>query len=202
MKSIISDLQSKGIKVLALTNCVTGRFGNIKSMEDWRHHELSKNGYHFEQSWKKLKDKTFEGLKITGKGLPVKGDSEPMFMKGIVFTSGVSKGKVLEAFLKYAQFTPKKLFFVDDKKKNIESVQDIALAHNIPFVGVEYTAASNVQKESLNEMRANLQYEILEKDKRWISDSEADRALFQSKPFINENFGIEQSTSHVRTLAH
>ncbi len=50
IKDIISQLQSKAIKVLALTNCFTGSFGKIKSMEDWRYNELKKHGYHFDLS--------------------------------------------------------------------------------------------------------------------------------------------------------
>ena len=177
MKDIISELQSKGIKVLALTNCFTGSFGNIESMEDWRYNELKKHGYHFDLSWRVLKPKVFTGLEKTGKGLSAKNSSMPVFKSGIVFTSAVSKGQALEAFLQYARIVPKKIIFVDDKRKHLESVEEIAKSHNIPFIGIEYTAVSNIPASPLSEKRANLQYEVLEKEKKWISDSEADALL-------------------------
>ena len=177
MKDIISELQSKGIKVLALTNCFTGSFGNIESMEDWRYNELKKHGYHFDLSWRVLKPKVFTGLEKTGKGLSAKSSSMPVFKSGIVFTSAVFKGQALEAFLQYARIVPKKIIFVDDKRKHLESVEEIAKSHNIPFIGIEYTAVSNIPASPLSEKRANLQYEVLEKEKKWISDSEADALL-------------------------
>jgi len=176
---VISGLQAKGIKVLALTNCFTGKFGNIKSMEDWRYGELSKNDYHFDRSWPTLKAKIFE--KTMDNGLSPKSNSNPTFFKGIVFTNSVSKGEALQAFLKYANFTPKKIIFIDDKKKHLETVENITLAHNIPFVGIEYTVANQIQNESLNTKRADLQYEILENEKKWISDSQADALLNSQK---------------------
>ena len=61
---LISDLQRKGIKVLALTNCFTGRMGAIDSMEDWRINELERIGYHFDKSWPDTKPYHFEGLSL------------------------------------------------------------------------------------------------------------------------------------------
>lgn len=177
IKDIISQLQSKAIKVLALTNCFTGSFGKIKSMEDWRYNELKKHGYHFDLSWQALKPKNFTELEKTGKGLSAKSSSMPVFKSGIVFTSAVSKGQALKAFLQYAGIAPKKIIFVDDKRKHLESVEEIAKSHDIPFIGIEYTAASDIPASPLNEKRADLQYKVLEKEKRWISDSEADALL-------------------------
>lgn len=42
--TLIDQIQSKGIKVLALTNCLTGTFGKIDSLEDWRIQELKRVG--------------------------------------------------------------------------------------------------------------------------------------------------------------
>ncbi len=174
MKEIINQLQDKGIKVLALTNCFTGPFGVISSMEDWRYRELSANGYHFDRSWPELADKVFENR---NNELSAKTYSKPIFYKGIVFTSAVSKGEALSAFLSYACFNPKKIIFIDDKSKHLESVQNVALAHNIQFLGIRYMAAEHKQTDCLNKTRADLQYEILEKHKKWTSDFEANKIL-------------------------
>lgn len=174
MRDLISNLQSQGIKVLALTNCFTGAFGKIKSMEEWRCYELHKHGYHFDQSWPTLKPKQFHDLNKQGNGSAAKSNSIPMFIRGTVFTSSVSKGKTLQAFLKYAQLSPKRIIFIDDKERHLKSVQHVALAHNISFIGIKYTAAHNLAREALNKSRAELQFEILKKDKKWITDCQAD----------------------------
>ncbi|WP_010298925.1 DUF2608 domain-containing protein [Candidatus Odyssella thessalonicensis] len=173
MRDLISNLQSQGIKVLALTNCFTGAFGKIKSLEEWRCHELHKHGYHFDQSWPALKAKQFHDLNKQENGLSTKNNSIPMFIRGTVFTSSVSKGKALQAFLKYAQLSPKRIIFIDDKERHLKSVQRVALAHNISFTGIKYTAADDLAREALNKQRAELQFEVLKKDKKWMADSEA-----------------------------
>lgn len=180
MRDIISDLQSKGIKVLALTNCFTGHFGNIQSIEDWRYNELKKHGYHFDLSWQDLKPALFTELEKKGKGLSANSTSMPVFKNGIVFTSAVSKGQALKAFLKYAKLVPKKIIFIDDKRKHIESVEKSAQSLNISFIGIEYTKTSTMHTEPLHQERADLQYAILEKEKKWISDSVADEILVRS----------------------
>ena len=48
--------------------------------------------------------------------------------------------------------------------------------NNIEFIGIEYTKALE-EKETLNKNIAQLQFEVLGKEKKWISDTEADRLL-------------------------
>ena len=86
----------------------------------------------------------------------------------------------VSVFLQYAGIAPKKIIFVDDKRKHLESVEEIAKSHDIPFIGIEYTAAGDIPASPLNEKRADLQYKVLEKEKKWISDSEADALLTHS----------------------
>lgn len=97
----------------------------------------------------------------------------PVFFKGIVFTNLVSKGRSLELFLKHAKFNPKKIIFIDDQIENLESVFKFSSENNILFIGIEYTAASKINIQTLNEKCADLQFQILEKDKKCISDNQA-----------------------------
>ena len=109
--SLVIKTQKKGIKTLALTNCFTGSFGKISSMQNWRIQELTRLGYHLDQSWAGFKEKVFDKL-------PSKEPNRfPIFKQGVIFTSSASKGEVLKAFLSYVDFTPKKILFIDDKKK-------------------------------------------------------------------------------------
>lgn len=175
---LIANLQEKGIKVLALTNCFTGKYGAIDSMEDWRINELEHIGYHFDKSWSDTKPHHFEGLsKQMGQGLSAKSSSVPLFKGGVVFTSSVSKGEALKAFLAYAGLSPRKIIFIDDKKKHIESVEKTVESLGIPFVGIEYTAVKDARAEPLNKERAEFQFEVLEKEHKWLSDQEAEVKL-------------------------
>jgi len=178
MINMMATLQSKGIKVMALTHAMTGKLGYITSMKDWRYNELIRHGYDFEKSWKGTQDKTFNGLEKSSNRLASEVSSPPMFFKGIIFTE-IDKGEALEAFLSHYKLKFKKVIFIDDKKKNLESVEKTLSKLNIAFVGIEYTAAV-MQTEPLNTKRAELQFQVLGKQRKWLSDSEAD-ALLQKK---------------------
>ncbi|MFM8454174.1 MAG: DUF2608 domain-containing protein [Gammaproteobacteria bacterium] len=174
MVSVIEDLQKRNIKVLALTNCATGKFGLIPNTEDWRIAELHKHGYYFDKSWKNLKDINLKPL------MKVTNDANPIYKSGIVFVDQTGeKGPVLDAFLTYSANKPKKILFIDDKSKNLVSVEEFAKQHNIEFIGIEYT--KTLEGDSvLNNNIAELQFEILEKERKWLSDSEADALLTNS----------------------
>jgi hypothetical protein len=175
MVNIIEDLQKRDIKVLALTNCATGKFGLIPNTENWRIAELSKHGYYFDKSWKNLKDINLKSL------MKVTNDANPIYKAGIVFVDQTgAKGPVLDAFLTYATIKPKKIIFIDDKSKNLVSVEEFAKQHNIEFIGIEYTKALE-EKEVLNTDIAQLQFEVLKKEKKWLSDSEAAELLKSQK---------------------
>ena len=139
MVSVIEDLQKSGIKVLALTNCATGKFGLIPNAENWRIAELHKHGYYFDKSWKNLKDINLKPL------MKITNDANPVYKAGVVFVDQTGeKGPVLDAFLAYSATKPKKIIFIDDKSKNLVSVEEFARQHNIEFVLNLYV--SNIQK--------------------------------------------------------
>jgi hypothetical protein len=46
--SFVNHIQSQGIKTLALTNCIIGKFGKIDFVQDWRIKELQRLGYCFD----------------------------------------------------------------------------------------------------------------------------------------------------------
>lgn len=167
MISILSNLQSQGIKVLALTNCGTGPYGHILHIEDWRITELETLGYHFKNSWPHLKSHFFNHL------APKNPSRLPLFKDGIIFTADLPKGVVLKAFLDYAGFYPKKIIFIDDKEKHLKSVEDYAQSIGLEFLGFEYRGAFVRPQNPLNKQRAELQFRTLEKTHVWPSDEEA-----------------------------
>lgn len=107
---LISRLQADGIKILALINCFTGKFGKNASMEDWRINELRRIGYDFGKSWGGLAPQNFKGLLKREHGLSAESSLHPAFKNGAMFTTSVSKGEALKAFLAYAQFMPKRIY--------------------------------------------------------------------------------------------
>jgi len=169
MVPLIQETQARGIKVIALTNAMTGPFGEIPSLEDWRIEELESFEYVFKNSWNDIKPKIFSDLKTED---PKRFS---LFKAGILFACGVSKGEVLKAFFLYTGLLPKKIIFIDDKKKNLESVETFSNEAKIPFIGFHSIAVAERPKSPLNEKRAKLQFEILEKEHKWLSDEEADQ---------------------------
>lgn len=69
----------------------------------------------------------------------------------------------MQAFLTYAKLVFKKIIFIDDKKKHIESGEKVVRSLGIPFVGIEYTAVKDAKVEPLNKARADFQFDVLEK---------------------------------------
>lgn len=131
------------------------------------------------RSFQEVKDVTFNFLKSKD---PTR---VPMFKNGIVFACHLPKGQVLKTFLHYAGLSPKKIIFMDDLRENLESVEAFCQQTGIKFIGFEYTAVTERSKIPLDEKRAQLQFEVLEKEHQWLSDDEADiRVQSMRKPAL------------------
>lgn len=157
-------LQAQQIPTVALTLCATGQQGKIASIEDWRIEKLKYLGIDF-TTLNKFNDRLLPEI-ISKQGIvTVKG--------GIIFTALAEKGIVLDAVLKQEKFIPKKIIFIDDKLKNLQSVQTAALRKDIHFLGFEYTAVKSRKYAPFDLKRNKLQIELLEKDNVWLSDKEA-----------------------------
>ena len=168
---IIRELQERNVKVLALTNGLIGSFGYIDSMEDFSIQQLNDLGYHLENSWSELKSIT----------LTLESGKQILFKNGVIFvsklTSKASKGECLLAFLEHIRIQPKKIIFVDDKRKNLESVAEIARKIGARFVGIEYTGALEKKNDPISDKHAQLQLSILEKEHKLLSDDEIESML-------------------------
>jgi len=74
-----------------------------------------------------------ERVDIEGKGL---------YRRGILFLGAkANKGAGLTAFLKVTEMKPKKIVFVDDKSRHVESVEAALKGTGIEYVGFRYGAA-------------------------------------------------------------
>lgn len=173
--NIIKNIQKKGVKTLALTSIMTGKLGKIPSLEDWDIERLSQNNINFHNSWENVLPYQFTNL------VPKEPNRYPTFKNGIIFTAGLAKGEILKQFLHHANFKPKKIIFIDDKLKNLESVEAFCAQENIGFTGFEYVASKNKSQAKLDIERAKFQYQYLEKEHKWLSDREADKKMENSK---------------------
>ncbi len=167
--NLIANLQNDNIKVVALTHCLSGEFGNIKSVADWRLGELQNIGYNFVHSWPNLDEQILE----TNSAENV--ESLPLFKQGVLFTNGTPKGLVLEAFLRYSGYVPNKIIFVDDLAVNIASVSEAAVRLNVEYIGIEYVAADELETAPLNEKRAEVQLRKLISEREWLNDGQIDK---------------------------
>lgn len=170
IKDVFQLLNDKNIKFIALTAADTGKLGYIASIEDWRIQSLKNFGFDFSSSFPDLQPITFENLPSTKN--PARFAT---YKTGILFSSDVPKGEVLKAFLAYAKSQFKQIIFVDDLRKNLDSVETFCNEVGIAYQGFEYTA--NAVSSPLNEERVKLQIDTLINEGKWLSDIEADKNI-------------------------
>lgn len=74
----------------------------------------------------------------------VAAHSPTLYRQGILFVSDYNKKiDVFENFLKEIQKSPKKVVFIDDKRKNVEELEK--LASRLEYIGVHYTAIEHTE---------------------------------------------------------
>lgn len=162
-------LKKNNITTLAITYCPTGKHGKIGNFEDWRIEMLKQLSIDF-RTLNNITDHRFTEITAS--------HGVPLIKSGIAITALAKKGIVLDAILKKEKLHPKKIIFIDDKITNLQSVQTTALKNNIAFIGIEYTVVKKGSKlEPVNKIRANKQFELLEKDNVWRTDKEVDAIL-------------------------
>lgn len=61
------------------------------------------------------------------------------YKNGIIFCGENNKGTVLTEILTYANYRPKKIVFIDDKRKNLLLVEHAVTQDHIDFIGIHYT---------------------------------------------------------------
>lgn len=78
-----------------------------------------------------------------------------LYTQGVLFVDDFNKkGPVLRLFLETIQQKPKKIVFIDDKKKNVEDVGHMAAEADIPFIGVAYIAVEEGEQIYSEELAA------------------------------------------------
>jgi hypothetical protein len=65
-------------------------------------------------------------------------DKPALYVDGIIFCGNYNKGEVLVSWLKQIDYQPSKVIFVDDKLKNVKSVERALHKRDFPFYGLRY----------------------------------------------------------------
>jgi len=131
---VIRNLQSKGVKTIALTAAMGGRIRDA-FIEDRRISELNRVGIDFAPSFPDVQGTIF----FTNFQAPIFG-SYPLFKSGILFTNENDKGDVLVEFLKALSWTPRQIIFVDDRIDHLYAVEKALSLFNpeIQFKGFHF----------------------------------------------------------------
>lgn len=125
LADIITDLNKRNVPTIALTDCKTGQYGCISSMEDWRIKMLQNLGIEFNGSFANRPEMKFEGLCWQNK--------IPIYKQGILFTGhACDKGALLTAFMRAVGFVCERAFCFDDDLENLKLEYDALCLKMIP----------------------------------------------------------------------
>ncbi|MFC1870704.1 DUF2608 domain-containing protein [Candidatus Dependentiae bacterium] len=118
---VIKNLQDKGVTVIALT---------ARSLELTQRtiEQLHHMGIYF------TKTDPYECPLTHGHGHGKAG----LYIDGIIFSGNHSKGEMIVSWFKQIKYRPKKIIFVDDKLKNLQSVEKALHNRDYPFIGIRY----------------------------------------------------------------
>jgi len=153
--SIIKTLQNRGIAVMGLTS-------RDDALLKTTIRQLESVGVNFNNGV--FKD--FQANLTLGERSKIK--------QGIIFTGGKHKGECLLEFLSLANWSPKKIIFVDDQLKNVQEVE-VSLLKTPPFInykGVRYSFLDDKIKNVDSKLH-EVQLDYFNKTNRILSDQEA-----------------------------
>lgn len=149
---IVSAIQDRGVKTIAFTAMLTGKLEDknqaYNKIEVLRYNALNSLGINFANN--------FAEKEIYFNDLPSHNNSYPAFYNGILFTNGEQgkngKGSVLIKFIQRTSMSLKAIVLVDDKKKNLEDVEQFLKNHHpaIKFIGIEYQGALGYTSKNIS----------------------------------------------------
>jgi len=163
MQGLIKSLEQRNIAAIALTGWWTGKYGKIAKMENLRFNALKDVDISFINTSPFKEDAAFPEFENK--------NGVPMLISGVILTS-LDKGLVLKFVLEKYNLHFKKIIFIDDTIKELESVEIICREMNIDFQGIHYRAAKIAPLPILDKEKEQLRYEILEKEHIWLLDKE------------------------------
>ncbi len=161
MPQLVKEVQQEGIKCLVITAKRNESLGNYGWSHDIYDQELRDFGYDFAKDWEELNSKTFNNEKPT---------RSLFYSDGIMYTNPEKKSTALDLFLKYANYKPDTIIFMDDSARNLKDVKDYAKEKGINYIGIHYTKASKLPQVKLFfEDKEQLRINYLIKSGKWLT---------------------------------
>jgi hypothetical protein len=155
---LLQRITERGIPAIALTANLTGSFGKIKNMEEWRINTLRRLGIDFSKSAPYQKSLIFDNLS------PYRGNYST-YLEGVLFVNGttVSKGDAFLSYLQKTGFFPNKIIFIDDKEDNLKSLEAAIqkLERPIEYQGLHYLGAQKYPSKMISEKEFELRWQEL-----------------------------------------
>jgi len=145
---LLKQIIQKGIPAMALTANLTGSFGTIKNMEQWRINSLRCLGIDFSESAPYKAPLMFDNL-ASYRGY------YSNYLNGILFVNGtvVSKGDALLSFIEKTKLSPEIIVAIDDREDNLKSLEAAIqkLDKPIKYHGLHYTGAQKYPSKMISE---------------------------------------------------
>ncbi|MDG1436829.1 MAG: DUF2608 domain-containing protein [Rickettsiaceae bacterium] len=155
MPSLINDLNSQKTTIVGFTANSSGKYGIVQNEAKLHSARLKSLGYNF--------------IKDNG---DLFKENVPECISRILFTNKKDKGSVIVDFLKQLNKNYKNIVFVDDRIKNLISVQNALQGYDINYLGIHYTELKD-KNEILHQDIADKQFQVLRQEHIWLSDDEA-----------------------------
>lgn len=144
----LQGILQRGIPSMGLTANLTGSFGSIKNMEQWRINSLRCLGIDFSKTAPYPDSLIFNDL------ASYRGNYST-YLNGVFFVNGtcVAKGEALLAFLEKTNFMPNKIIFVDDREDNLKSMEAAIQKFGKPieFRGLHFLGAQKYPSMVISE---------------------------------------------------
>ena len=150
---LISDLQARELKVMALTAFRPLTFleePQLKSLPTWRVELLKKLGLDFAKNFP-MSPMSWRFDVRKNQDFP-----EPYFEKGVLFSGLAGKPNALFNFLRAVSFKPERVLFIDDDLSNVVSVYRELTRLGIKCYSILYT---RVNPHSVNGMFSEVEFD-------------------------------------------
>jgi hypothetical protein len=145
---LLQRITQRGISAIALTANLTGPFGPIKNMEEWRIKTLKLLGIDFTKSAPYQSSLIFDNLSS------YRGNYST-YLDGVLFVNGttVSKGEAFLSFLQKTGFFPEKIIFIDDREDNLKNLEGAIqkLDRPIEYHGLHFLGAQKYPSKMISE---------------------------------------------------
>lgn len=135
-------LQNKGVTIMGLTH-------RQPSVADSTVRQVNSLGF------------DFSATAPSKDSFSIPAKTPTLYFQGILFVGDYNKKiDIFEPFLSTIKKNPRKIVFIDDKRKNVEEL-DVLTKYGIEYIGVHYTAIEDSKPVYMREV-AEFQYKFLD----------------------------------------